>query len=118
MSEQLGLFTAARRSDPATSQINRDAFVKKGSQRDCLLWTYYTNAGLTDEEAGMSTPWKDSNMFDHRVCYWKRCSELRKLGFINPTGETRLSSAGQPQQVCEITTAGREYISNVLGGYA
>lgn len=111
MSEQLGLFTAARRSDPATSQMNRDAFVKKGSQRDCLLWTYYTNAGLTDEEAGMETRWKDSNMFDHRVCYWKRCSELRKLEFIVPTGETRTSSFGQQQQVCEITALGEAHIN-------
>jgi hypothetical protein len=111
MSEQLGLFTAARRSDPSTSQMNRDAFVKKGSQRDCLLWTYYTNAGLTDEEAGMETRWKDSNMFDHRVCYWKRCSELRKLEFIVPTGETRTSSFGQQQQVCEITALGEAHIN-------
>jgi hypothetical protein len=110
MSEQLGLFTAARRSDPATSQLNRDAFVKKGSQRDRLLWTYYTNAGLTDEQAGMETQWKDTTMFDQRVCYWKRCSELRKLEFIVPTGETRTSSFGQQQQVCEITALGETYI--------
>jgi hypothetical protein len=110
MSEQLGLFTAARRSDPVTSQMNRDAFVKKGSQRDCLLWTYYTNAGLTDEEAGMETRWKDSTMFEHRVCYWKRCSELRKLELIMPTGETRTSSFGQQQQVCEITALGEQYV--------
>lgn len=111
MSEQLGLFTAARRTDPATSQMNRDAFVKKASQRDILLWTYYANAGLTDEEAGMETRWKDTTMFDHRVCYWKRCSELRKLQFIVPTGETRVSSFGHLQQVCEITALGEQFIN-------
>lgn len=117
--DELPLFVAARSSDPATSQVNRDAFLKKASQRDLILATYFrVGSGLTDEECGLSTQWKDSNMFDHRVCYWKRCSELRKLGFITPTGETRISSAGQPQQVCEITRVGREYVSNLLGAYA
>jgi hypothetical protein len=111
MSEQLGLFTAARRTDPATSQMNRDAFNKKGSQRDRLLWTYYGVEGLTDEEAGKETRWQDSTMFEHRICYWKRCSELRKLQYIIPTGETRTSSFGQQQQVCEITALGEAYIN-------
>jgi hypothetical protein len=129
MSEQLGLFTAARNTDPATSQVNRDAFRKKTSQRDIILMTYKRHyesnllifsdgtdgvQGLTDEEAGMGTSWLNSNMYDHRICYWKRCSELRKLGFIEPTGETRLSSAGQPQQVCKITVEGRRYVSTHL----
>lgn len=124
MSEQLDLFTAARRSDPATSQANRDAFKKKASQRDVILRTYYNSfrlfddrdpsAGLTDEECGMRTPWKDSTMYDERVCYWKRCSELRKLGFISPTGETRTSSAGQEQQICQITDDGFAYVEELL----
>jgi hypothetical protein len=129
MSEQLGLFTAARNTDPATSQANRDAFVKKASQRDVILLTYEiewrnydatfgvwsrTDGGLTDEECGMKTPWNGSTMYVERVCYWKRCSELRKLGFIEPLGWTRESFAGQQQQVCAITEKGREHIRNLL----
>jgi hypothetical protein len=129
MSEQLGLFTAARNTDPATSQVNRDAFIKKTSQRDMILMTYKRHyednllcfpdgtdgaQGLTDEQAGMGTSWLNANMYEYRICYWKRCSELRKLGFIEPTGETRLSSAGQPQQVCKITVEGRRYVSTNL----
>ena len=128
MSEQLGLFTAARNTDPETSQANRDAFRKKASQRDVILRTYYESylggilsysdgsdgqKGLTDEECGMATPWKESSMYDERVCYWKRCSELRKLGFIQPTGATRTSVAGQEQQVCEITVEGRRYVEEL-----
>lgn len=129
MSEQLDLFTAARRTDPATSQANRDAFRKKASQRDVILRTYYderrkwddsfetwtnTDGGLTDEECGMKTPWKESTMYVERVCYWKRCSELRKLGFIEPTGWTRKSFAGQEQQVCEITVEGIDYVEELI----
>lgn len=125
MTDQLDLFTAARRSDPQTSQANRDAFRKKASQRDVILLTYFkewlryeqtfndwtdTDGGLTDEECGMKTPWNASTMYDERVCYWKRCSELRKLGHIEPAGWTRTSVAGQEQQVCAITDEGRNYI--------
>lgn len=123
----LPLFTAARNTDPATSQANRDAYRKKGSQRDVILLTYYdewwraeafadgsSDGALTDEECGMKTPWKNSTMYDERVCYWKRCSELRKLGHIVPTGRTRTSVAGQEQQVCRITDEGRNYIKGLL----
>jgi hypothetical protein len=113
MNEQPTLFTAARLTDPNTSQVNRDAFYKKASQRDQLLWTYYAHTGLTDEEAGMNTRWKDSNMYLHRLCYWKRCSELRKLELIAPTGQTRISAQGQQQQVCEITTLGEAFINDM-----
>ena len=126
MSEQPELFFAARNTDPETSQVNRDAFVKKASQRDLILRTYArqfetafgnNDRGLTDEEAGMKTPWLTSTMFEHRVCYWKRCSELRKLGFIAPIGETRQSRAGQQQQVCKLTSDGYTYVHAVFGFY-
>lgn len=115
----LPLFVAARRSDPITSQLNRDAFVKKATQRDALLMTYALVAerednDFTDEEAGRSTPWGDSNMYDLRICYWKRCSELRKLGYIEPTGITRESLAGQQQQACRITDEGRAHLASLV----
>lgn len=127
--DDLPLFAAARNTDPATSQVNRDAFRKKVSQRDALLKTYLLDyqdsllcfsdgtdrkSGMTDEEAGLATDWLEGNMYEHRVCYWKRCSELRKLGYIEVTDETRLSRAGQPQQVCRITLEGRRFVSMEL----
>lgn len=125
----LPLFVAARRSDPMTSQLNRDAFVKKATQRDALLMTYAlvwqhyeqtfgewssTDGTLTDEEAGMQTPWGSASMYDLRICYWKRCSELRKLGYIEPTGITRESRAGQQQQACQITDEGRAHLASLV----
>ena len=91
-----------RRNDGATSTGGAKAItVRAGSQRAKLLATYLRDH-LTDEEAGnvsglASLP---------KCCYWKRCSELRQAGYISPTGETRVSSAGVEQQVCRITTLG------------
>jgi len=118
-------FISARTTDPVTSQVNKDAFVKKRSQRDEILLTYhYLNSydfpkyaeGITDEEAGMNTFRDNQSYFDLRICYWKRCSELRKLGLIEPIGKTRLSSAGQQQQVCCITMQGVKYVNKLLYG--
>ena len=124
----LPLFASARTSDPITSQLNRDAFSKKMTQRDALLRTYaiewfnyeksfgewcHTDGGLTDEECGQRTWWVNATMYDARICYWKRCSELRKLGFIEPTGWTRASDCGHLQQVCQITDLGREHLRSL-----
>lgn len=125
----LPLFASARNTDPETSQANRDAHRTKVSQRDLLLNAYLlarvayeqtfgdwskTDGTLTDEEAGRAVPWQGSTMYDCRVSYWKRCSELRKLGYIAPAGWTRTSSAGQEQQACEITDTGRDYITEMM----
>jgi hypothetical protein len=116
-------FIAARTSDPATSQANRDAYMHKMSQRDLLLMTYYNfwklnvapySHGMTDEEVGSATILNGESMYAQRACYWKRCSELRKNGFIRATGETRISSAGQMQQVCEITQEGIDHVESHL----
>lgn len=78
--------------------------IRSGSQRATLLTAYGQHRdGLTDEEAGHL-----SGLAEHpRCCYWKRSSELRQAGYIAPTGTTRLSTAGEAQQVCAITVAGR-----------
>lgn len=110
----LPLFASARTTDPETSKANRDAFRAKASQRDVVLSTYSNwPLGLTDEEAGMRTVVGGLSMFEQRACYWKRCSELRKLGFVRATGETRTSALGQEQQVCTITDEGARYVEEL-----
>lgn len=93
-----------RNSDTETSRAPlRAVSIRSGSQRAHLLAEYAKHDGLTDEESGLV-----SGLADYpRCCYWKRCSELRQAGYIAPTGETRLSTAGEAQQVCAITVAGR-----------
>lgn len=94
----------ARNTDPATSHAAAEnvAF-RSGSHRARLLDVYGDRDnwdGLTDEEAAIRAG------LSPRSCWWKRCSELRALGMIAPTGETRESSAGEHGQVCAITADG------------
>jgi hypothetical protein len=46
---------------------------------------------MTDEEAALTTGLASA---------WKRCSDLRRLGFIAATGETRTGSSGREGIVC------------------
>jgi hypothetical protein len=84
--------TRARASDPATSH----AAARSLDTRTIVaqLSRAYRDAGgrgLTDEVAS------DIVGADGA---WKRCSELRKLGLIVATGETRDGSSGRAQRVC------------------
>lgn len=104
MFDDLPLFRSA---DPITSvKAGGDVKPRRTSQA-MLLLAEYLYGGLTDEEAGMAS----GLALKPKCCYWKRCSELRAEGFIIPTGETRLSSAGSAMQVCEITEEGREAVA-------
>lgn len=92
----------ARASDPSTSRkAAQNATVRAGSQRHTLLQQYAHSEGLTDEQAG-----RMAGLLRPGVCYWKRCSELREFGYIQPLGFTREASTGEQQMVCGITTAG------------
>jgi hypothetical protein len=95
-----------RMTDPATSRKAAENIkVRSGSQRHTLLVAYGDHGSLTDEEAGEITGLRRPG-----VCYWKRCSELRAAGYIEPTGQTRLSSVGEAQMVCRLTDLGREVL--------
>ena len=97
---------AARTSDPTTSQRAAESVrLRAGSQRSRLLAVYLDSDGLTDEEAGAAAGLANAG-------YWKRCSELRNCGFIEPLGFTRLSSAGERQQVCGLTEAGKVLVES------
>lgn len=98
MFDELPLF---RTTDPVTSRQGAAHIrLKVGSQLAQLLEVYaHPSAadGLTDDEAGNLT---------QIVGYWKRCSDLRTRGFIEPTGATRNGRAGTPQRVCKISDHG------------
>lgn len=44
---------------------------------------------------------------------WKRVSDLKNMGFIKPTGETRLSREGREADILEITDAGRSALEKL-----
>lgn len=97
-----------RADNPATSRAGAQHMaVRAGSQRHLLLERYAADS-MTDEEAGHQSGLANLP----RCCYWKRCSELRAAGYIETTGMVRLSSAGVPQQVCQITEVGRRALAD------
>lgn len=63
---------------------------------------------ITDEEVG--------DALGH-TRIWPRCSELRAMGLIEPTGEQRVvERTGQAAECCRITAAGLEVLRNLGGG--
>lgn len=101
MSYQLDFDAYARNNDPETSFAA--AKIPKGTQRYKVLLAY-RDRELIDEEAG-----KISSV----ASAWKRCSELRGLGLIEPTGTVRMSSMNAKQRVCRITDAGKTALANM-----
>jgi len=99
-----------RNSDPATSKkAAKGASKRAPSQQTVLLKAYRGGRGLTDEEAGVIT----GLAFKPKCCYWKRCSELRTMGFIVPTGDFARSSAKELQMICKMTTKGEEHLRSL-----
>jgi hypothetical protein len=104
-----------RNTDPVTSKSAGESVSKRRpSQQVVLLRAYGINAmnghqGLTDEMAGIYTNF----IRKPGCCYWKRCSELRAKGYIKPTGEFRVSAAGEQQRVCRITLEGATFLTSL-----
>jgi len=91
-----------RNTDPEGSQ-NGAKHVKprRASQAMRLLAIYAENPimGLTDEEASSQAGILHG---------WKRCSDLRRLGFIEDAATMRETTSGVNAMVCRITQAGLE----------
>jgi hypothetical protein len=95
-----------RNSDPITSKkAAKGASKRSPSQQLIILKAFASGRGFTDEEVGTFT----GLAFKPRCCYWKRCSELRAMGYIIPTGDFAKSTAGELQRICKITPKGDAY---------
>lgn len=90
----------ARQSDPSTSHDGiRTVSLRAGTQAARLARAYRDAGELTDDEAGQIAGLRDAG-------YWKRCSDLRRAGIIEPTGETRPGRSGEQQRICRLTALG------------
>ena len=100
--DDLPLFRA---TDPDTSaKAADDVRLRQGTQAYKLLEEYILHRqGLTDEEAGVF-----SGLASRGAGYWKRCSDLRRMGFIEDTGVRREGVSGSSMMVCVFTPAGFE----------
>lgn len=85
----------ARASDPVTSRIAAVTVTAAAGQAVALLNAYRQagHDGLTDEEAASAAGLRLTG-------YWKRCSDLRRLGCIVPNGTTRKQTSGRLAIVC------------------
>ena len=89
-----GLFaqTHARSTDPPTSKRAADSLDPRSLlYRLAQVYEAAGAAGLTDEEAAAQAGIPTA---------WKRCSDLRRLGWIKTNGATRVGSSGRDQMVC------------------
>lgn len=94
-----------RRNDPATSKAAGRAVKRRApSQRMVLLQEFVGGVELTDEQAGI----RSGLDAKPNCCYWKRLGELRTLGWLELTGGTAPSRAGEQQRMSRITAAGLE----------
>jgi hypothetical protein len=109
--ETLELWSFARSDDPITSHKSANdisrAF-RSGSQRHQIL-NAYVLGDFTDEQIGEIT----GLIKNRSCCYWKRCSELRQMGYIKDTGRTTLSSANMEVMICEITESGHNKLKEL-----
>ena len=100
----------ARRADPETSRdaaADPKAQVKWGTDRHKLLLAYARADGpmldeIAEEKAG-------TRSLNHAP----RCSELRRMGLIEPTGEKAKTASGKMAMVCRITERGRLAIGSL-----
>lgn len=96
---------AARKNDPATSKAAAGR-LKPNTQMARIAIAYREHGPLIDDEAGNFAGLAHAG-------YWKRCSDLRKAGIIEPTGETRTGKSGEQQRVCRLTVLGIELVNSL-----
>jgi hypothetical protein len=98
--------THARTTDPSTSHAAARRLTDKATMMRNLLLTFSRAGyeGLTAEQAG------------HRSGYsawdgaWKRVSDLKRAGWIEPTGDTTGAISGRQVDVLRITEEGRKQL--------
>lgn len=98
----------ARSSDPLTSHLAAEEVkVRAGSHRARLLSVYREGLPLSDAEAASLADMPE------RSCWWKRCSELRQGGYIEPHGLTIDPETEALVMTCRITDKGREVLDDL-----
>ncbi|CAB5222151.1 hypothetical protein UFOVP363_16 [uncultured Caudovirales phage] len=96
----------SRTTDPETSKAGAKSIrIRGGSQRAKLLLAFldgFDRFPMSDEYAA-----KAARLYTVPNCgWWKRCSDLRKLGLIVPVGKVVSKTTGEEVMVSEITEAG------------
>jgi hypothetical protein len=97
---ELGAY--ARRNDPATSHITAKINAKNWHTHCAKLLRAFAEIGQgTDEDAAIQC-----GLFGNARSWWRRCTTLRQLGLIQPTGQRKQTTAEGMAMVCRITDSG------------
>lgn len=107
-----------RRTDPFTSSEvaqDRKLRVKFNSERHLLLSAFAVYAahdelGMTDEAAAALVFDREAVRIES-IEATRRCSDLRRDGFIEWTGERRKKASGNLAGCSRVTRAGREHLA-------
>lgn len=95
----------ARNTDPDTSHAAAAALSDKHTMMRTLLLVFAGHDALTSERACQLAGYTPADGA------WKRVSDLLAKGWLIPTGDTAVGSAGRRQRLLAITTEGVEVIS-------
>ena len=104
----------SRTDDPPTSKAGaKSVKIRANSQMAQLLVIYlmsFDRFQLTDDQAAEAS----GLLAKAGCCWWKRCSDLRALGLIEPTGAAISPLTGEERMTCEITKAGIDLAHTLL----
>ena len=114
--ESDGLFALgnARATDPDTSHA---AAAMSRLGRNKLMFELLSSfssgghEGITDESAYERI---SSRFPKAKRSWWKRCSDLRQFGFIEPTGKKSRTETGAMARVCRVTPVGMAALIEIL----
>lgn len=109
-----------RRTDPSTSHAvanDRRLRIRWQSERHLLLSAFAVAAahdsdGIIDEDAARMVYEREAVRIES-VEATRRCSELRKAGYIEPTGEKRPKASGNLSACHRITRAGHDALAGI-----
>jgi hypothetical protein len=103
----------ARNTDPATSHHAWKDLTARGARGKLAVAFYkahhiYGSKGLTPEQACRSAK------IEGQSSPWKRVSDLKAAGIIEPTGKTVVGKRGREQEVLTITPHGSREVERTM----
>lgn len=102
----------ARFTDPVTSDLADEELREREGPANVIRRNTHRHRALACFERGPLIA-EDVKVITGIDGVWKRVSDLKNMGFIAPTGRTRVSDAGREAELLEITDSGRAALATL-----
>ena len=102
----------ARFSDPVTSQLADTLLRSREGRANSVKPSTHRHRALQCFESGPKIA-DDVKLLTGIEGVWKRISDLKNMGFLEPTGETAVGTQGRQQEILQITDAGRAALAGL-----